>query len=213
MRNSVAGAILAGGCSRRMGGRDKALLPLGGRPLLQHVIERVRPQVGALALSVERRNVDYEAFGLAQLPDPRAGHQGPLGGLLAALRHFAPRFEWVVIAPCDAPFLPLDLAGVLARSAQAAAADCAVARYDEALQPTFSIWRGSLLPGLEQAVSGDGLRGFKEYLRTIDAAECDWPPARDPAAPPPFLNVNDPTELRAAARWLRRAREECGCSA
>jgi molybdopterin-guanine dinucleotide biosynthesis protein A len=214
MPGSVAAAILAGGCSRRMGGRDKALLPLGGRPLLQHVIGRILPQVAELGLSVERHTLAYEPFGLPQLPDPVPGHRGPLGGLLAALRHFGARREWIVLAPCDAPFVPLDLAAMLLGAAEAAGASCAVVRDRGELQPTFSIWQRGLRPKLERAVLQDGLAGFKQLLPDLDAAQCDWPAAGDPAAPPPFMNINDAEELGAAAAWIRRTRkEEPPCSA
>jgi molybdopterin-guanine dinucleotide biosynthesis protein A len=210
----VAGTILAGGCSRRMGGQDKALLPLGGRPLLRHVVERVLPQVSELAISVERHVAAYETFGLSQLPDPASGHNGPLGGLLAALSHFGARHEWMLLTPCDAPFLPPDLAATLQRSAVAAGAACSVVRYRGELQPTFSIWHRDLLPGVEQAVLRDGLAGFKQFLRTIEAAKCDWQAPSDSLGPPPFLNINDPGELEAAARWLDPAPEEDSrCSA
>jgi molybdopterin-guanine dinucleotide biosynthesis protein A len=210
----VAGTILSGGCSRRMGRQDKALVPLGGRPLLRHVVERVLPQVGDLAISVERHAAAYESFGLAQLPDPAPGHNGPLGGLLAALSHFGPRYEWILLTPCDAPFLPPDLAGALLHSARAAAAPCSVVNYCGELQPTFSIWHRGLLPAVEQAVLGEGLAGFKQFLRTLEAAPCNWQPPRDPLEPPPFLNINDPGELEVAAQWLDPGREEGSrCSA
>ena len=210
----VAGTILAGGCSRRMGGRDKALLPLAGRPMLRHVVERLLPQVSDLAISVEQRAAAYETFGLPQLPDPAPGHKGPLGGLLAALRHFGARHEWIMVAPCDAPFLPPDLAVSLHRSAAAAGAACSVVRYRGELQPTFSIWHRDLLQNVEQAVRRDGLAGFKQFLRALEAANCDWQPLRDPREPPPFLNINDPEALEAAAQWLRPAREDDSrCSA
>jgi molybdopterin-guanine dinucleotide biosynthesis protein A len=214
MPDPVAGVILAGGCSRRMGGRDKALMPLGGRPLLRHVVERMLPQVSELGLSVERRTAAYEPFGLVQFPDPAPGHRGPLGGLLAALRCFAARHEWVVLAPCDAPFLPADLAAALRHSAVAAGASCAVVRYRGELQPTFSIWHRRLLPRLERAVVRDGLAGFKQWLPDLEAAECDWPEPAESAAPPPFMNVNDYGGLDAAAAWIRQTQQEGSlCSA
>ena len=107
-----AGLILAGGQSRRMGGGDKALALLGGKPLLRHVVERMAPQVDGLALSVERVSPTLAAFGLPQLADEQPGHRGPLPGLLAGLRHFCDRADWVLFAPCDAPFLPLDRAPI-----------------------------------------------------------------------------------------------------
>lgn len=210
----IAGTILAGGRSRRMGGRDKALLPLAGRPLLRHVIERVSRQVAELALSVEQPSAAYDDFGLPQLPDPVPGHHGPLGGLLAALRHFGVRHEWVLMVPCDAPFLPPDLAVRLRRSADAAAAPCALIQYDGELQPTFSLWHRRLLPELERVVVTLGQGGFKQFARTIDVAECAWPLPGRASDPSPFFNINDPAALQEASRWACSAPEETSeCSA
>lgn len=205
---TLAGVILAGGRARRMDGRDKAFLPLGGRPLLQHVIDRVAPQVATLALSVERAMPAYRSFGLPQLPDPVPGHHGPLGGLLAALRHFAPRNEWLLLAPCDAPFLPVDLGAVLHEAACSAAARCAMVRAANRLQPTFSLWHRELLADLERAVLREGQAGFREFVRGVAVAKCDWPPPGAASDPPPFFNINDPETLSEAARWLRQAPDE-----
>jgi molybdopterin-guanine dinucleotide biosynthesis protein A len=210
----IAGTILAGGRSRRMGGRDKALLPLAGRPLLRHVIERVSPQVAELGLSVDQPSATYDDFGLPQLPDPVPGHHGPLGGLLAALRHFGARHEWVLMVPCDAPFLPPDLAAQLHRSAEAAAAPGALVLYDGEPQPTFSLWHRRLLPDLERAVVTLGQGGFKQFARTIEVAECAWALPGRALDPSPFFNINDPAALQEAGRWARPAPEECSeCSA
>jgi molybdopterin-guanine dinucleotide biosynthesis protein A len=208
----LAGAILAGGRGRRLGDRDKALTPLVGRPLLQHVIERIAPQVAELVLCVERRSDRYECFGLAQVADPAPGHRGPLGGLLAALRHHSARREWVLLAPCDAPFLPSDLGAVLYATARAADAHCAMVRHAGELQPTFSLWHRCLLPELERAVVRDGHGGFKQFVRAIDVAEHNWPVSGDDSSPPPFFNINDQKALSEAARWLgavAEARFEC----
>ena len=191
-----------------MDGRDKALLPLGGRPLLQHAIDRLAPQVADLALSVEREVPAYRVFGLPQLPDPVPGRLGPLGGLLAALRHFAPRHEWVLLAPCDAPFLPPDLGAVLHEASRSPGARCAMARTAGHPQPTFSLWHRGLLADLERAVLSDGQAGFLEFVRDVAVVECDWPAPRAADDPPPFFNINDPEALRQAARWVRQAPEE-----
>jgi molybdopterin-guanine dinucleotide biosynthesis protein A len=213
---AIDGLILAGGRSSRMGGLDKALTALAGRPLLQRVIDRVAPQVRELALSVERESVALAGFGLPQLPDPRPGYQGPLGGLLSGLRHFAPRRGWLLLAPCDAPFLPPDLAERLRDGAERAQAPAALAVQGGAWQPTFSIWRHDLLPLLEHAVGRDGEAGLKPFLRAVGAAECAWPPdgLQDGIAdgPPPFFNINDPSALEEARRWINEAtavRQQC----
>jgi len=212
--DSVAGVILAGGRSQRMGGAAKALEMLAGKPLIRHVIERVGSQVDTLALSVEQPMPSLEQFGLPQLPDPWPGHRGPLGGLLSALRHYRGRYPWVLLVPCDAHFLPEQLAANLLRCALDKRLPGAVAVDRGEWQTTFSLWHQSLLPDLERAGGGEGLGGFKQLLRSVRLAECDWPADVDRGGPSPFFNVNDRAALEEAEGWLRRPGERTlACSA
>ncbi len=197
----LAGVILAGGRSRRMGGGFKALAPLGGKPLIRHVIERLRPQVRSLVLSVDQQVPEFEAFGLPQVEDPAPGSRGPLGGLLSALANMETDCDWMLLAPCDAPFLPLELAERLLNCAlEHDQAGCAV-RYHGETQPTFSLWHRRLLPRLEEAVLERGTAGFKQFLRGTPLAVLDW----EPSDPSPFFNINEPDALVEAARLLEHA--------
>ncbi|NNK31834.1 MAG: molybdenum cofactor guanylyltransferase [Xanthomonadales bacterium] len=197
-----AGAVLAGGRSERMGGQPKALLPLAGVPLLSHVLERFAPQVDELVLSVERPTPELNAFGVRQVPDPAPGSNGPLGGLLACMRALSQdgRGEWLLLAPCDAPFLPLDLGARLLARAGEAGSGGAVVRWGGVSQPTFSLWHRDLLPELERAVIEDNLGGFRQFLRRRPLAVLDWP---SEAAAPPFFNINDRQALATAEGMLR----------
>jgi len=200
----IAGVVLAGGRSRRMGGRHKAFLPLADKPLLRHVIDRVQPQVRYLMLSVERESADFDVFGLPQVPDPAPGSCGPLGGLLAALRSLQRpgQPEWLLLVPCDAPFVPDRLAERLFGQAERTGKAGALVRYQGEIQPTFSLWRSSLLPVLERAVTVDGMAGFKQFLRVASLAELDWTgPGSVPLAPP-FFNINDQEALERARRLI-----------
>ena len=192
---AVAGVILAGGRSRRMGGTAKALLLLGDRPLLQHVIDRVNPQVDELLLSVERPSEAFEAFGLPQVEDPEPDG-GPLGGLLSAMQKMSPGHDWLLLVPCDAPFVPSDLAAGLLACALDSARPGAVVRYRSEIQPTFSIWSRRILPQLEQAVLEEGMAGFKQFLSVVELAELNWPGSE----PSPFFNINDQEALLKAVR-------------
>lgn len=192
-----AGVILAGGRSRRMGGVNKALAPLSGKPLLQHVIDRVRPQVCDLYLSVETPTDALAEFGLALVADPQPD-AGPLAGLLSVLQETASAHEWLLLAPCDAPFIPRDLAPRLLQAALQSGTSGAIVRYLSEPQPTFSIWNRSLLAHLERAVLSDKMTGFKQFLRVIELAVLDWPGSE----PSPFLNINDQDDLRKAGRLL-----------
>lgn len=192
-----AGVILAGGRSRRMGGQSKALAPLAGLPLLQHVIDRISAQVGRLYLSVQMPSDDLAAFGLPLVRDP-ARDAGPLAGLLAALRESTTGIAWMSVVPCDAPFLPRDLVVRLLGCALKSEAPGAVVRYRNELQPTFSIWSPALLPRLERAVAGGKMNSLRQFSRDSELAVLDWPQA-DPS---PFFNVNDRTALDLAGRVL-----------
>ena len=184
-----------------MGGVAKPLLALDGIPLVQHVIDRIRPQVSSLVLSVARENPDLRPFRVEQVMDPVPGC-GPLGGLLAALAHMPAGSEWLLLVPCDAPFLSHDLASRLVNKAMSANAPACVANLGTELQPTFSVWRRSLMPELQQAVLSDGLGGFKQFLGRVPYATLDCEPAESGS----FFNINTPRDLEQAEELIGRAR-------
>lgn len=198
----AAGVILAGGRSRRFGSMPKALAILGGVSLIEHVIERLSPQVTAMALSVEKRNPLYNTLDLEQIEDPEPGIQGPLPALLAALQWARDRgdTEWVQLAPCDTPFLPRDLVGRLALHVRAQQAMACIPKFRGQIHGACGVWNIALAGEVERAV-GQGLRGFKEFLQVSPAALLDWPEPQA-GAPDPFFNVNTPAHLRQAERAL-----------
>jgi molybdopterin-guanine dinucleotide biosynthesis protein A len=183
-----------------MGGGFKALAPLGGKPLIRHVIDRMQPQVRSLVLSVEKHVPDFEEFGLSQVVDPTPGSRGPLGGLMSALANMEMDFDWMLLAPCDAPFLPLELAERLLNCALDDDQAGCVVRYDAEVQPTFSLWHRRLLPRLEEAVLEAGMAGFKQFLRYTPVVVLDW----ETSDLSPFFNINDLDTLAEAARLLDR---------
>ena len=125
-REDVAGVLLAGGLARRMGGGDKPLRQLGGRPLLAHAIERVRPQVSALVLNVNGDPARFSDFDLPVAADPIEGFAGPLAGVLAGMdwvAEHAPDCRWLASFATDAPFLPTDLVARLMAAVEAEGAD------------------------------------------------------------------------------------------
>jgi molybdopterin-guanine dinucleotide biosynthesis protein A len=198
----AVGVVLAGGESRRFRSQPKALASLGGVPLIEHVIERLYPQVSSMAISVEKRNPLFNTFDLDQIEDPEPGVQGPLPALLASLRWAKDEAgsQWLQTAPCDTPFLPKDLVGRLGLHVGTKQAAACVPRFRGDLHPTCGLWNVSILEAVEEAV-GDGLRGFKEFFDTHPVATLDWP---EPfaGAPDPFFNVNSPTQLQLAERSL-----------
>jgi len=202
---AMAGVVLTGGQSRRMGGVAKALLPLAEKPLIQHVIDRVAPQVDCLLLSVEQPSEAFEVFGLVQVADPRPGNCGPLGGLLSALQHTHRQYEWLLLVPCDTPFVPVDLAGKLLARAREKGLPGSLVQSGSELQPTFSVWNRSVLPELEHAVLDEGMAGFKQFLRRVDLAALDWPRPEPDQYAQPFFNINDQQAFAKASRLIDSA--------
>jgi molybdopterin-guanine dinucleotide biosynthesis protein A len=197
----IAGVILTGGRSRRMGGGIKALAPLAGKPLIRYVIDCLQPQVQSLVLSVEKYASDFDEFGLTQVEDPSPGSCGPLGGLLSALAYMDAGCDWMLLAPCDAPFLPPNLAERLLNCAIEEDQLACVVRYEEEVQPTFSLWHRNLLPRLEHEVLVEGMAGFKQFMRCTPVALLDW----ESSERSPFFNINDPDALMRAQRLLDQA--------
>src|SRR6185436_2052358 len=139
----VTGVILAGGLSRRMGGGDKGLLELAGRPMLAHVVCRLRPQVGAILVNANGDPARFAPLGLPVVPDTVGGFVGPLAGVLAGMRWSAvnaPDARWIVTAAGDAPLLPGDLVAQLAAAVASRPGAIALAQSHGELHPVIGLW-------------------------------------------------------------------------
>jgi molybdopterin-guanine dinucleotide biosynthesis protein A len=199
----VAGVLLAGGLSRRMGGGDKNLKRLGGRPVLEHVIERVRPQVTALALNANGDPARFAEYGLPVVADSIEGFAGPLAGVLAGLDWAAeavPECGWLLSAPTDAPFLPADLVQALLLAAKAGA-DLAVAASGGRAHPVAALWPVSLRHPLRAALES-GVRKVEDFTRDYRVAMVEFP--TEPIDP--FFNLNRPEDLEQAELLLAQDR-------
>jgi len=184
---AITGIILAGGLGRRMGGVDKGLKPLRGRPMVAWVIERLAPQVSELLINANQNIEAYGAFGYRVIPDEIEGYAGPLAGLHRGLG--AASNDWVATSPCDSPFLPTDLVERLYRAAQASNADLAVARTGDQPHPVFALCRRSVLRGLTQFLENGG-RKIDAWYSALRVAEV---PFDDQAGA--FSNINTADEL------------------
>jgi molybdopterin-guanine dinucleotide biosynthesis protein A len=194
--------ILAGGLARRMGGGDKPLLGLGGRPILRHILDRLRPQVSLLALNANDDPQRYREFGLPILADPLPDRPGPLAGILAALDWAAALgVSHVLTVPGDTPFLPPDLVQHLGEAIRAGA-PAALAASGGRRHPIAGLWPVSARDGLRRAIGGEGLRRADEWARRLDAVQVDF--AIDPIDP--FFNLNAPGDLAEAERLLALGR-------
>jgi molybdenum cofactor guanylyltransferase len=197
----IAGIVLAGGLARRMGGGDKGLRLLGGRPLLAWVIERARPQVEALALNANGDPARFAALGLPVVADPVEGFPGPLAGVLAGMDWAAGQgaFTHVASFACDAPFLPRDLVKRLA-AAVATGADLACAQSLGQAHPVFGLWPLALAGDLRQALAA-GVRKVDEWTARFELAQVAF--AAEPLDP--FFNANRADDLTEAERLLAAA--------
>ncbi len=199
----VAGLILAGGLSRRMGGGDKALLPVAGRTLLERVIERARPQVDLLALSANGDSARFGAGDLPVLADALPGHLGPLAGILTGMewvRQVAPDCRWLAGFAADTPLLPADLVARLAAARARSGADMACASSGGRRHPVFGLWPVALAGDLRRALAEEGLRKAGDWIARYAVAEVAWPDdERDP-----FFNVNTPADLDRLREHLTR---------
>ncbi len=200
---SFAGVILAGGLARRMGGGDKALIELGGRPLLAHVIERLAPQVAELAINANGEPARFEAFGLPVLADTVPGFVGPLAGILAGMRWAAGRgHSYIVSAAADTPFFPRDLVARLHARAQAEGLPIAMAATVDPKRglsehPTFGLWPVALADDLDQALTVGGLRKIIVWAARHGFARAVFDEKHFP-----FFNINTPADVVEAERLL-----------
>jgi molybdenum cofactor guanylyltransferase len=200
----IVGLLLAGGQSRRMGGGDKALRPLDGIPLLDRVIERLRPQVDALVLNVNGDPGRFARYALPVMADSVPGFAGPLAGVLAGLDWAAshrPDCGYVASVATDAPFLPADLVARLAAGLKEARADLACAASGGRAHPVFGLWPVRLREDLRRAVVEEGIR--KVDLWTARHRLVTVPFADQPVDP--FFNANRPEDFDAAAALLQTA--------
>jgi molybdopterin-guanine dinucleotide biosynthesis protein A len=185
----IAGAIIAGGRSIRMGGEEKALKTIGGRTILDRVIARLQPQVDVLAINANGDASRFSSTGLGVFPDRLGDIATPLAGIHASLAWARDHgHDLLLTVPADAPFLPRDLVARLEAPAIAASGG----------QEHFIIgaWPTHLADDLERAILDDGLLRVRDWAALVGAKPVEWP-----ARPyDPFFNVNTPADLAEAAR-------------
>lgn len=191
---SITGVILAGGRATRMGGHDKGLLLLNGRPMIEYVLETLSPQVDKVLINANRHLDEYGQFGPQVITDDPAEFSGPLAGMAAALHNS--QSDYILSVPCDGPWVPSELAQRLLDGLREEGAKIAAAHDGERLQPVFALIHRDLLPPLEDYLaSGDRKLGL--WIRQQQAAMVDF--SDQPEA---FFNVNSPQELKEAEQRL-----------
>ncbi|HAT06816.1 MAG TPA: molybdenum cofactor guanylyltransferase MobA [Aeromonas salmonicida] len=183
----VSAVILAGGRATRMGGEDKGWVALAGRPLIDHVLERLRPQVDEVLINANRSQTRYQALAPV-ISDYNNDYLGPLAGMQAGLA--AAHHDWVLFVPCDGPALPHDLMSRF-RTALTPDTELVVAHDGDWLQPVVALLHRSLLPSLTLALA-EGERKIDIWFARHKMAVVSF--ADQPDA---FINLNSPAELAA----------------
>lgn len=195
--STVLGVLLAGGRARRMGGGDKGFRQLAGRPLMDHVVERARPQVARLLINAGGDPARFDAYGLPVVADVVDGFAGPLAGVLTGLEWAAaqaPDLSWVATFATDAPFLPTDLVERLMSAAVSAASDLACATSGGRAHPVFGLWPVAMKDDLRRALIEEDVRKIDVFTARHRMTHVDFPVG----GVDPFFNVNTPEDLAQA---------------
>jgi len=187
----ILGVIIAGGRSSRMGGIEKSLIDLAGRPLIAHIVERFRRQTDDVVINANGNPSRFSGFGCEIIADGPGLTGTPMAGLNAALTYGdAHGFDAVVTTPSDTPFLPLDLVARLQGEGAAIAQSGGQDHY------LTGFWPTSLVPILENAT----LKRMQDWVTVAGARKVEWSTSpRDP-----FFNINTPDDLAQARQWIRR---------
>ena len=187
INDRVTGLILAGGQGRRMGGVDKGLQIFRGKRLVDHVYERLAPQVGGIIINANQNHDAYKSFGVRVVSDAIGNFAGPLAGLHAGLS--VSRRPYLASVPCDSPFLPEDLVERLMARLNESGAELAVAKTGDQPHPVFCLARRSVLEHLTNFLKGGG-RKIDAWYASLDVVEVDFDDQAEA-----FSNINTREEL------------------
>lgn len=201
MTDPVIGLVLAGGLSTRMGGGDKTLLTLDQKPILQHVIDRLTPQVNSLLINA---NGDPKRFAHIKAPiiaDTVGHYAGPLAGILAGLEwmiEHSPDTNWMVSIAADTPFFPLQLVAALMDAVKQDNSQLAVARSHGFCHPVIGLWSTAIAPALRHALTVEHIHKVDRFTQRYSLSIVDF----NNEAIDPFFNINSPDELVQAQQWI-----------
>ena len=193
----VTGVILSGGRATRMGGLDKGLVPVNGRPMISWVIDALRPQVGEIFINANRNLDQYRAFGFPVIDDGDREFRGPLAGIASGMR--AASGKYVAFAPCDSPLVCSDLVARLFAAMSSAGTRIAAAHDGERLQPVFALLERTLLDDLVRYLDS-GERKIDRWYAEHGFASADFSDVVES-----FTNINAPEEKKALELTLRRS--------
>lgn len=203
----IVGVLLAGGQARRMGGVEKHLLSLQGRPLLAHAIERARPQVTSLLLNAADDPDRLSGFCLPVACDVIKGYAGPLAGILTGMEWTlknAPQCRWIATFATDTPFFPTDLVRRLWTAVEKEESDLARATSAGWPQPVFGLWPVALAQDLRRTLTEEGVHKIAAWTARYRTADVPFP--TKPIDP--FFNINQPQDLTRLEALLEKSGQE-----
>jgi len=201
--SDIVGLLLAGGLARRMGGGDKALRTLGGRTVLQRIIDTVSPQVSTLLLNANGDPARFAEYGLPVVPDVIEGFAGPLAGVLTGLEWMAenrPDARWLLTVPSDAPFMPKDLVVRLRSEMERNNGHLACASTNGRTHPVVGLWPVALKDDLRKAMVEEDMRKIDLWTARYNIVHVDF--STDPVDP--FFNANRPEDFAEAEVLLAK---------
>ncbi|MBE1769743.1 molybdenum cofactor guanylyltransferase MobA [Escherichia marmotae] len=191
LMTTITGVVLAGGKARRMGGVDKGLLELNGKPLWRHVADALMTQLSHVVVNTNRHQEIYQLSGLKVIEDSLADYPGPLAGMLSVMQQEAD--EWFLFCPCDTPYIPQDLASRLYH--QRKDASVVWVHDGERDHPTIALVNRTIEPLLQEYLHS-GERRVMAFMNLAGGHAVDFSDRKEA-----FVNVNTPEEL---ARWQER---------
>ena len=187
MKDRITGIILAGGMARRMGGKDKGLIEVAGKPLVEHAIAALRPQVNSLIINTNRNLDRYRIYGLPMVVDSISGYHGPLTGMASCM--CVVDSDLMVTVPCDSPNLPSDLVQRMYNGLVAKQAEISVAHDGDYIQPVFALMHTGLLDSLLEFLNR-GERKISKWYDQHKVATVDFSDK-----PEAFININTPDDI------------------
>lgn len=190
----ISGLILAGGRSSRMAGKDKGLLDLLDRPMIEYVIQGLEPQVSQILISANRHIEQYQKYGYQVLLDDYDDFRGPLAGISRGLSHSDS--EYLLTVPCDGPLLPNDLAPRMLQLAQENGSKAVLVFDGQYKQPTYNLLHKDLLPAINLSLKQDEHK-LGKWLMDHGALKLDCSGQQSA-----FTNVNTPADLEQLAQYL-----------
>ncbi|MFO1387687.1 molybdenum cofactor guanylyltransferase MobA [Cellvibrio sp.] len=196
------GVIVAGGRSRRMGGGDKFLLPLGEKTIIERTVDRAVTQVTSLLFNCNSEREGISSIGIPVVKDIFEGWRGPLAGIHAGLNWMTqnqPESEWLASFAADTPFFPEDLVGRLLEQAEINSCDLVVATHNSEIQPLFALWNISLLYRLEEHLLNGGNPKMQTWMASQNTSYVEFGNAEQN----PFFNINTPSDLSEAESMVK----------